>query len=600
MSTSEPSSGQPRAEYQQRLDEARADFERFSGHDSGLSTLRWVSFVATVVLLGLCAREYLPEWLILPPLLLFLGAVLMHGRYRRQRDLSQRRVELYEQNLRRLSGQWTEQPVTGARFSDAGHVYSGDLDIFGPSSLFQLIWRGRTHAGEDRLADWFSSPADKDTVLQRQTAVTELRTDVDLREELSLLDAEVSEDFDQRQLLNWATQACQPVPLPIRVVAIVLAALSLLAITAWASLGLGPSPLLLVLVVQIPFLFALRNRVFGVASGMDKADEGLHILSQVLDLIENRNFDSPFLQNVRQRLHVDGQPPSRTVRRLARSVGYLNNSLRNQFFAPIAMLLCLPLHLVHSIETWRSVVGQHIEEWLDAVGDFEATVSIAGYAYEHPDYPFPEISEAATHVSAQDIGHPLLPPEECIRNSLTLNDETQLLLVSGSNMSGKSTLLRTIGTNTVLALAGAPVNARSLTVSCLQIGTAMRVSDSLQEGKSLFFAVLGRLKSVVDLASGDRPLLFLLDEILQGTNSHDRRQGAEAVIRSLVQRGAIGMVTTHDLALTEIEKSIPGTENVHFEDTLVNGEMTFDYQLRPGVVQKSNAIELMRLVGLDV
>ena len=274
--------------------------------------------------------------------------------------------------------------------------------------------------------------------------------------------------------------------------------------------------------------------------------------------------------------------------------------MRNQFFAPLAILLALPVHLAHSIETWRHRVGRHIDTWLDAVGDFEAVMSLGGYAFEHPDYVFPTISDESTVFEAEDIGHPLLFADECVRNSVSMNADKQLVLISGSNMSGKSTLLRTVGISTVLALAGAPVHAKQLTLSVLQVGTAMRVSDSLQEGKSLFFAVLGRLKRVVDLGSEQRPLMFLLDEILQGTNSHDRRIGAEAVIRSLVDRGAIGMVTTHDLALTEIGSSIPGTENVHFADSLKDGEMTFDYQLRPGVVQKSNAIDLMRLVGLDV
>jgi DNA mismatch repair ATPase MutS len=204
-------------------------------------------------------------------------------------------------------------------------------------------------------------------------------------------------------------------------------------------------------------------------------------------------------------------------------------------------------------------------------------------------------------LDGRQLGHPLLPNSACVRNDVRLGEDLRLILVSGSNMSGKSTLLRTIGTNVVLALSGAPVCAESLRLSPMQVGTAMRIQDSLQDGKSLFYSVVSRLKMVVDLSHEDRPLLFLLDEILQGTNSHDRRVGAEGVIRKLVEVGTLGLVTTHDLALTEIVDSLNGqAKNCHFEDQLINGKMTFDYTIRPGVVQKSNALELMRLLGLDV
>ena len=601
MSASEPSnSHKPKAEYQRRLDEAEGTFQRLNTRDSRLATLRWLSFVAMIVLLGLGAKGYVESWLVIPAFLLFAIAVIVHGRCRRQRDLSQRRFELYETGVARLNDQWSGTRSSGVQYRNPEHVYTDDLDLFGDGSLFQLICWAQTPAGHDRLAAWLRTPADKPRVEERQAAVSELRDNLNLREELALLDADVSEDLNQDQLKRWASEPAEPVPSGIRIFAYILTALSLLAIAGWMFAGLGITPLILVLLVQIPFLFFQQRRIARVVDGMDDAQEGLDILSKVLDLIEERQFKCEFLGHVGRRLEVEGKPPSQTVKYLAKRVGYLNNSMRNQFFLPIGIVLCLPIHLAHSIELWRSAVGRHIETWLDAVGDFEAIVSLGGYAYEHPDYAFPTISEDKTTFRGEQIGHPLLPESQCIRNSVSLTADDRLMLISGSNMSGKSTLLRTVGTNTVLALAGAPVNAKSMEVSCMQVGTAMRVSDSLQEGKSLFFAVLGRLKSVVDLADKELPLLFLLDEILQGTNSHDRRIGAEAVICSLVDRNAIGMVTTHDLALTEIGTSIPGTENVHFADTLKDGEMTFDYNLRPGVVKKSNAIELMRLVGLDV
>ncbi len=280
---------------------------------------------------------------------------------------------------------------------------------------------------------------------------------------------------------------------------------------------------------------------------------------------------------------------------------YLNNSLRNQFFAAIALVLGLPVHLVHAIEVWRAEVGQHIPEWLRAVGEFEALACLAGYSYERPNHPFPQILDGGTHFEATSIGHPLIARAACISNDICLDEQTRLILISGSNMSGKSTMLRTIGINLVLAHTGAPVRATRLTTSPLRLGTAMRIHDSLQGGESLFYAAVSRLKSVVASAADGPPLIFLFDEILQGTNSHDRLIGSEGVLRALVNRGAVGLVTTHDLALTDMVNRLDSQAvNFHFEDSLINGKMTFDYRIRPGVVQKSNALEIMRLMGLDV
>ena len=601
MSSSEsPTSQSPQAEYQRRLEAARAESQQLKSRDLWISRFRWSSFLVLIVVLGLGGRGYVNGWWVLLPLTAFIAAVFVHGRARRQSDLSKRRVELYEQGLRRLQDDWRDQPATGERYLDPEHVFTGDLDIFGVGSLFQLISWSKTRTGEDRLATWLSQAAEKPDILARQIAVSELSDNLSLREQLALIDGKRAEQFDPQQLRNWAMNPGEPISPGLRIAAFVLGAIGGLTLLTWLITGMGLAMVILVSTGQSLFLFAGRKRIFGVLAGMDKAEEGLTILSQVLDLIESRDFECQFLTHIQRRLEIDGQPPSKTVGHLASRIGYLHNSFRNQFFAPLAVMLVLPVHLAHSIENWRHRVGVHIDTWLDAVGDFEAIMSLSGYAWEHPDHVFPAIADDATVFVADDVGHPLLPASECIRNSVQLNSEKQLMLISGSNMSGKSTLLRTVGTNTALALAGSPVNARQMTVSVMQVGTAMRVSDSLQEGKSLFFAVLGRLKSVVDLATKEHSLLFLLDEILQGTNSHDRRIGAEAVIRSLVERGAVGMVTTHDLALTDISSGIPGTENVHFADSLKDGEMSFDYCLRPGVVQKSNAIELMRLVGLDV
>ena len=257
--------------------------------------------------------------------------------------------------------------------------------------------------------------------------------------------------------------------------------------------------------------------------------------------------------------------------------------------------------LALAIERWRTRFGAALPRWLAAVGEFEALAALAAYAYEHPADPFPSLEPGGARFDAEDLGHPLIPEARSVRNDVRLGDEARLLVVSGSNMSGKSTLLRTVGTNAVLALAGAPVRARRLRLSALAVGASIRTVDSLQDGSSRFYAEITRLRQLADLAKGTPPLLFLLDELLGGTNSHDRRIGAEAVLRNLVDLGAIGLATTHDLALAEIAATLaPRAANVHFQDHLENGRIAFDYRLHPGVVRKSNALELMRSVGLDV
>jgi DNA mismatch repair ATPase MutS len=265
-----------------------------------------------------------------------------------------------------------------------------------------------------------------------------------------------------------------------------------------------------------------------------------------------------------------------------------------------AVLLWTP-QLAFAIEHWRIQFGPDLARWIDAVGEFEALCSFAGFSYEHPDYAFPEIVDGSPRFEGVSIGHPLLAGDRCVRNDLTLSGENPVLIVSGSNMSGKSTMLRSVGVNTVLGLAGAPVCASEMRLSPIAIGASIRLQDSLLEGNSRFYAEILRLRQISELAQNELPVLFLIDEILSGTNSHDRGIGAEAVVRNLMESGALGLVTTHDLALTRLADSLsPRAANVHFQDHLEDGVIAFDYRVHPGVVTKSNALELMRAVGLDV
>lgn len=607
----------PSLEYQKRLEDRRAETVRLGKSDDRLAMSRGLVFLAGLGLgiAAMAAAEVL-WWGCLAAVVVFLALVVRHQRVvRRLRD-ARSAVGYYESGLARLKGEWIGVGPGGERYRNPSHVFSNDLDLFGTGSVFQLQCRARTRLGEDRLADWLLEPATAETISSRQSAVKELRRHLDLRERLALLKAEVHDGFNQNQLRGWATGTPQPFSGPVRISAVVLSIFAVVSLAGFFFELWAIRYAAVAVAALVVFLFIQGKVIRRSSEEAEEADSGLRILSQVLELIEGERFDQSALQTMQAKLMTDGpgwmrrrsrnqtggQPPSRHIHRLDGLIRSLNNSLQNQFFAVFGFLFALPIHLVHAVEVWRQRVGSHIPEWLDAVAEFEALISLAGYAYENPNSVFPEIDETGPRFEATKIGHPLLPNDRCVRNDVSLNPDCRLMLISGSNMSGKSTLLRSVGVNAVLAFAGAPVRAEKLRLSPLQVASSMRVQDSLQDGRSLFYTALQRMKAIVDASENSQgPVLFLLDEILQGTNSHDRRIGAEGVIHTLVERGGIGLVTTHDLALTEIVSGFDGKAvNAHFQDEIINGKMTFDYQLRDGVVEKSNALDLMRSMGLDV
>jgi len=598
-----PRSKTPAEQYRILLGAREQQAEQLDRQDHWLSRARGVVFLSGLCVLAATTTELQisPYWL-LPPTGVFLLLIVIHTRILTRLNRTRRAVQYYRDASDRLDHRWQGCGADGGRYLQTDHMYSDDLDMFGHGSLFQLINCARTRLGEDTLAAWLQAPANPTQIRMRQTAVECLRHRGDLREKCAMLDAKVHQGLDQNHLIAWAQESPHPVSLKIRLTAIAFALAASATLGGWLLTDLGYLPLLVVLLFQIPFLFVFRNQIKRVAQTMDQASSGLAILSQMLTLIEDEQFAEGYLRTIRTRLDVDDHCPSRSIRQLENLVQSLNNSLQNQFFVPIALLLCLPIQLVHRIEIWRKHVGSHIPEWMATVGEFEALIAFSGYAFERPADVFPEITEDDLCLEATAVGHPLIPTEQCVRNDVRLDAQQQLILISGSNMSGKSTLLRTTGVNVILALAGAPVCAERLRVCPMQVATVMRISDSLQDGTSLFYAVISRLKSVVELTGASAlPLLFLLDEILQGTNSHDRRVGTEGIIQKLLSHSAIGLITTHDLALTEIVNDLhPRAINQHFADDLSEGQMTFDYRIHPGVVQKSNALALMRLMGLEV
>jgi MutS domain V len=531
----------------------------------------------------------------------FFLALIWHRRVVRILERSRRASKYYSRGLDRLRNQWVGRGPTGDDYRDPSHPYSGDLDVFGRGSLFQYLCEAHTPVGQDTLAGWLKAPADPATIRARQTAIAELRTNLEIREALGVLSDPDRPELKSRALLSWP--AAPPVLTGWRgpTIALVLGVLGLGGGIAWAFFSTGPSPLLLVGMIEVIFVASQWAAIREVTRDSRTMLAELTALLPILRLLESQKFSSPFLSDIQRDLTPEGELPSRRIARLARLLDSWDSATRNQFVLPFAIILMAPMHLVYAIERWRLREGRHVRGWLDAVGRFEAISSLSAFAFDHPDYPFPEILETGPRFEALELAHPLMTASKRIANDLALGQEPALLLVSGSNMSGKSTLMRTVGLNAVLALAGTPVSGRELRISPLRVATAMRQEDSLHEGVSAFYAEIRRLQAIRDLSREGLPVLFLLDEILRGTNSHDRRVGAEAVIAVLLRQGGIGMVSTHDLTLTEIVDRLGSqAANVHFEDQMTDGQVSFDYRLRPGVVPRGNGLVLLRLLGFEV
>ncbi|HUI63002.1 MAG TPA: hypothetical protein VLX90_22430 [Steroidobacteraceae bacterium] len=589
----------PAQEYTDRLAEREAlgnvlsrQHERLGG-----ARLAVAALFVPVAWFSLHSHAFGAVWLLLPALA-FAALVWRHSQVRRLQNSAARAADFYRAGLARLQDRWPGSGRTGERFADPHHVYEADLDLFGRGSLFELLCQGRTRMGEERLAQWLLSPATAAEIQARQAAIRELAGRLDLREGLAVAGEHADVGVHPAALLEWAESAnglAQPWLAWVRVLG---PALALATGLYWAFSGFA-APFLLVVLLELLVLHGLRRPIERVLDGSESAFQDLALFAALLTRLERESAVAPALQALATRLSSHTHPASDAIGRLSTLVSFAG-SRRNQFVGLAVIPLLYTLQVALALERWRRRHGAAVRGWVEAVGELEALLSLAAFSHEHPDYPFPQLAGDEACFAGTGLGHPLIPAARRVSNDVELGGPVRILLVSGSNMSGKSTLLRTVGINTVLAMCGAPVCARQLRLSALQVGASIRINDSLHEGSSRFYAEITRLRQLIDLTEGARPLLFLLDELLQGTNSRDRRSGAEGIVRALAARRAVGLISTHDLALTEIAGLDSVLHNVHFEDDLRDGRMIFDYRLRPGVVTRSNALELMRSIGLKV
>lgn len=585
-----PAAPDPGAVYADRLNALRADGGRLTRRHARLAGWYRRLLGVLVVLVLLTEGTGVPAKLVLvgAPALMLEVLIKRRARVAGAIRTAEWTAGLYEQRLACVEDRWAGTGEPGTQYLDPDHPAAADLDLFGVGGLFERLAIPGTRPGRDVLAGWLLAPAAADEVRARQAAVADLRGRLDLREHLARLAGRVAGSADLVHLAAWGTAAGSGARAP-RVVGVLTVLATAVALVGGLGFGTGPRPVLVALGVHVGFAVVRRRAARAVLAPADERAYDLAALGRVFARLEGERFAAPRLVRLRADL-ADGSAARRVVR--------LHRLLR---WVPLATLLGARPQAAMLLDGWRRAAGPAFGRWRAALAEVEALCALAAYSFECPDDPFPEVVGGGADFEADALGHPLLPRDRCVRNDLALGGGTRLLVVSGSNMAGKSTLLRAAGVTVVLALAGAPVRARRLRLSPLAVGATLRVQDSLLAGRSRFQAEVLRVRRLLDMARGTPPLLFLLDELFQGTNSADRRAGAEAVLRQFVDAGAVGLVTTHDLALTGIADRPGGrAANVHFADHFEDGGLTFDYRMRPGVAGHTNGLALMRAVGIDV
>ena len=607
---------QPRRVYEERLQERCTEIARREElhRRMGFGQLAVVVCACILVWFALSGGGISVLW-VLGPAAIFGALVVIHENLLKTLERRRRAARYFEKGLARLYGNWPGTGETGERHLDPAHPYAADLDLFGRGSLFELLSTARTRIGEDTLAQWLLHPAPPEVARERQEAVEELRARVDLREELAVLAEEARSGVNPALLADWGEAPAELRRGGMRLRVGLFTVIGMAGFIAlWVHVlwlvklvrlrdsadAFVRDGFLVALILTGWFLYRHHGQMGRIVSAVEEAAHELGLMSEILVRLERERFTSPMLARMSASLECEGEAPSKKLARLKRLTELLE-SRDNTFVRVLEPFVLWTPHLALRVEDWRAHSGAAVRRWLAAAGEMEALCSLASHAFEHPDDKFPEFADEGPWIEAEGVGHPLLPEAQVVRNDVRIGGVLRLLVVSGSNMSGKSTLLRTLGVNTVLAQAGAPVRARRLRISPLAVGASIRVTDSLQGGVSRFYAEILRLRQILDQTNGKLPVLFLIDEFLHGTNSHDRRIGAGALARGLVERGAIGLITTHDLALADVADELgERARNVHFEDHIEDGRIHFDYVMRPGVVRKSNAIELMRQVGLEI
>lgn len=610
--------------YDERAAQFAAEAERLAARSRLLSNLRGVSFAVMVIAALVEAfsdAERMGAAVALAGAAAFAFFVFRHGRVIRLEDEALRWERVNRNAKARVTDAWLELPDDGTAFAkEPASAYADDLDLFGRGSLFQRVCTARTGFGQRALARLLTSTSSLEQVAERQEAARGLAPELETRQRLEALamavvgpaQSEASRAGyatrptahvvpDAEPLLAWAEGEPVLIGRPLLVwTARLLPPVTIAAlVTAWVidvPAWVWGAPLAL----QVILGYRTRAETTHVFNAVSATEGAFLRYGPMLELFEKLDVGSALLQRLQTEALSGEQRPSEAMRDFEKGVGWFelrHNGLVHPF---VNALTLWDIHCVLLLERWQRRSGKVVRRWFEALAELEALCSMAALAHDEPDFAFAEVEPGAKFV-AEGLGHPLIAPGQRVTNEVDLAEPGTALLVTGSNMSGKSTLLRAIGLAAVLAYAGGPVCAHRLRLGRMRVGTSIRIRDSLERGVSHFYAELAKLKAVLDATNGEEPVLFLLDEILHGTNSLERQVGARWVLSELLRRGAMGAVSTHDMELCRLTGELAErVRQVHFREGVQGGEMTFDYKMRSGPVTAGNALRLMRIVGLEV
>jgi hypothetical protein len=569
--------------------------------------LGWLRFAVVVLL-------FVAIYLLLPSGLQYVGAatfilmivftrlLLMDLRNKEGINNSRSLIKINEDELKTLKHDYYFLE-DGLAYTPKEHPYANDLDIFGRASLFQYCNRTTSEMGGTALSNWLLHPASITDILQRQQAVKELASITEWRQQLEAYGRQQKiSTATQQRLQDWLKTAphftghlfwkiIQYAAPVIMVSVLVLNFTDVISDTVRNYFLLGAGIL----------AFTMAKKIAPLHEQVSKMADELSVLANSVRLIEQRRFDTPLLQSLQEKFIIENSSASIQLKQLKKIVERLDIRLNPVVFVPLAIIFQWDIQQAMALEKWKQRNRQNISSWFDAIGSFEALHSFAGLIFNHPGWSFPDFKEAHFYMTGEQIGHPLINAAKRVNNNISITDRGELMLITGSNMAGKSTYLRSIGINTVLAMAGAPVCATTFTLSPVQIISSMRIADNLEESTSTFYAELKKLKAIIDRVNAGEKIFILLDEILRGTNSLDRHTGSEALVKQLIKHKAACIIATHDVELAKLKDSYPSNIlNFHFDAQVSNDELYFDYQLKTGVCESLNASILMKKIGIEL
>lgn len=542
-------------------------------------------------------------------LILFGYLAVNHKHVKSQLKYSTILGGLNQKGKERLTGEWVNFTEVGEDFKDDDHPYASDLDLFGRASFFQWTNSAQTPGGRQTLARLLKEPLkDRSEILKRQEAVTELAYKLPWRQRFEAEGILIS---DQRKstdpLLRWAEESHEAYLQPLVKLGMrVLPAVTILLLVLYAFQHVVPWQVPAVCVgIQILLLRIYGKERAQVLSTVYRYDTSLRTYAKMLKHLEKQRFEAEWLKSRQESLRdLEGQPAFQQIQALSKISERISNR-ENAIFLIVNILTLWDYQCMFALEEWKKKSGKLLKSWLQVLAEVEALSSLSNIRFDNPTWVMPEITEGTNSteqngLAAQKMGHPLLTQKR-VSNDFEMKNPSGIILITGSNMSGKSTFLRTVGINLVLASMGAPVCAEQFRCSLMNLWTCMRVSDNLEQSISSFYAEILRIKKIVEAAKTDKSVFFLLDEIFKGTNSHDRHYGAKALIKQLQKDGALGLVSTHDLELGELEKESKGrVKNYHFREYYQNDELYFDYKLRTGISTTRNALYLIKMAGIEI